>query len=34
VATAVVATESKQVQKFEFFLKNAIFEALKNLKTC
>jgi hypothetical protein len=29
-----VATESKTIQKFEFFLNHAIFQALKDLKTC
>jgi hypothetical protein len=33
VATAMVATGSEPLQKSEFFLKNAIFSAFKNLKT-
>jgi hypothetical protein len=35
MATAIVATGSEPLQKSEFFLKNAIFSALKKPKnTC
>jgi hypothetical protein len=33
VATEIVATGSEPLQRSELFIKNAIFSALKNIKT-